>query len=140
MSDLIRWEGEVKYDSQLGYVGTQVPWAFQIWRHSDEDRKPWELITALPGVNDRPHASDPDELKALAGHLLRKFTSSLGALLATDLRAHLERTAGIEQELGDDYSEAPGETALELAHGHWGAAEAYREMVEHVDHELETKA
>lgn len=138
MTDLIRWEDAPASNYVLGHVGTHEPWAFQIW-HTGAGRKPWELITQFPGVNDRPHASDPGELKALAEHLLREFISSLGALFATDLRTHLERCAATEQQLGDDYADSPGETALEQAHGHWGRAEAFRSVIKHVDHELEQR-
>lgn len=55
-----------------------------------------------------------------------------------DLRQHLERQAGTEQDLGDDYAETPGETALEQAHRHWGSADAYRAMVRHIEHEQES--
>jgi hypothetical protein len=51
------------------------------------------------------------------------------------LREYLETRAATEQELGANYSETPGETALEQAHFHWGRAEALRDLLEYLDRE-----
>jgi hypothetical protein len=65
----------------------------------------------------------------------RDYPVSLpGFISAASLREHLERQAGIEHELGDDYSERDMNDAYE----HWGAARGFREAVKHIDHELET--
>lgn len=50
-----------------------------------------------------------------------------------DLHRHLESMAGTEQELADDLDDEgkPG------ADKHWAKAEAYREVVEHIERELE---
>ena len=138
MTDLIRWEDSPVSKGVLGYVGAHEPWAFQIW-HTGSGRKPWELIAQLPGVNDRPHASDPDELRALAEHVLREFAYPLGALFAADLREHLERSAATEQELGEDYADEADEAGWRRAYEHWGAARAFRETVKHIDRELEVR-
>lgn len=54
-----------------------------------------------------------------------------------DLLAHLKREAATEQEMGDDYGDLGTED--EQAHRHWGRAEAYRRMIEHIEHELESR-
>jgi hypothetical protein len=55
------------------------------------------------------------------------------------LREYLETRAATEQELGDDCSETPGEAALEQARFHWGRAQALRDLIKCLDHELETR-
>jgi hypothetical protein len=127
---LIRWN-----DTPSGSHGAFGPFSFIVSRvYSGGD---WMLVAHVPGKERRRAGGGLPEVKAIAESWLREFASSLGALFAVDLREHLERQAGIEQELGDDYSETPGETALEQAHFHWGCAEAHRDAVKHIDHELE---
>jgi hypothetical protein len=132
-TELIRWE-RANDVAELGFVGSHEPWLFQIWTGGERQR--WQLLAAASlGVDERPESADPDELKARAEEMLREFASSLGAVFAPDLREHLERQAGIEQELGDDYSEKD----LQQAHRYWGHAEACRDLAKYVDHEMEMR-
>ncbi len=54
-----------------------------------------------------------------------------------DLHQYLENMAETEQDLGDGYAEGADEERLRTAHGHWGAARAARELIGHIEHELE---
>jgi hypothetical protein len=133
-TELIRWEpaGE---KTIYGFAGSLKPVAFQIWTGGAGFR--WQLVTQLPGMEDvRPESADPEELKAEADRILREFTSSLGALFAGDLREHLEREARTHQELGDDYDERGRSTS---SRGYWSAAQAYRDVIKYLDHELESR-
>jgi hypothetical protein len=128
-TELIRWN-----DTPSGSHGALGPFSFVVSRVYSGGE--WMLVAHLPGMERRRARGGLGEVKAIAESWLREFTASLGALFACDLREHLERQAGIEQELGDDYSETPGETALEQAHFHWGCAEAHRDAIKHIDHGL----
>ena len=80
MSNRIRWE-PTEYGGFAGYVGTLVPWAFQIYVPSVRDDRGWILQAQLPGALGKYVTSpdDPDELKAEAERWLEEFISSLGA-------------------------------------------------------------
>jgi hypothetical protein len=126
MAELTCWN-----DTPSGSHGAFGPFSFITSRvYSGGD---WMLVAHVPGMERRRARGGLGEVKAIAESWLREFVTSLGALFAVDLREHLERQAGIEQELGDDYSEKD----LEQAHRYWGHAEALRDVIKHLDHELE---
>jgi hypothetical protein len=54
-----------------------------------------------------------------------------------DLHQYLETMAETEQDLGEEYAERADEQGWRTAHEHWGAARACRELITHIEHELE---
>lgn len=128
---------------KLGPDGWEEPLAYYEHRYGEplDDRRRGHAVEVAPGV----HVTELSEGGGIGPQgQVATFGAKIAvwhepALPAAPLREHLERCAATEQELGDDYSETPGETAMEQAHGHWGKAEAFRETVKHIDRELEVR-
>ena len=75
----IRWE-PTEYGGFAGYVGTLVPWAFQIYQPTPRDDQ-WRLQAQLPGaLGYVADPDDPEKLKAEAERWLAEFAASLGAV------------------------------------------------------------
>jgi hypothetical protein len=136
-TDLIRWT-DASGGGFFGFAGNYAPAAFKVIPPAaGEDF--WTLHNYICPLGVSGFGETEADAKQQAGTWLREFVTSLGALFAADLREHLTEQAAIHQDLGDDYSETPGETTLEQAHRYWGHAEANRDLIKYLDHELETR-
>ena len=133
MTDLILWN-----DTPSGSYGALGSFSFVVSRVYGNDGD-WMLVAHLPGMKDRRARGSLGEVKAIAESWLREFASSLGALFTADLREHLEEQAAIHQDLGDDYSDSASPLAESQSHRYWGRAEAHRDLIKYLDHELEMR-
>jgi len=81
VTGLLRWETGT-YRNWLGYAGTAEHWLFQVSvRACPDNGGRWLLASTLPGQRALAVPGDCDELKAEAERLLRKWASSIGAVL-----------------------------------------------------------
>jgi hypothetical protein len=133
VSDLIRWT-DASDGGFFGFAGRYQPAAFKVIPPGPGEDF-WMLSNYMCPLGTSRFGSAAGDMKQQAEAWLREFTSSLGALFAGGLRAWLDEQAALEQSLGDDYSDSPGETALEQAHWHWGRADAYRSVIKRIEAE-----
>jgi hypothetical protein len=138
-TDVIRWTdaGEL---GRFGLAGTHEPVAFRVSppdRSEGEER--WMVLVFLGGSATHRWGETEAEAKQQAETWLREFITSLGALFAADLREHLTEQAAIHQGLGDDYGDSASPLAESQSHRYWGRAEALRDLIKYLDHELETQ-